>query len=198
MSAIAIVPAAGKAERFGSPKLMARIVLDRGGASAGGGEPLLNWTLWSLLDGGIGSVIVVTAPGADFYEAPLMNDPRVSVAINEDPSRGMFSSIQAGLAAGAGDPMVILPADMPFVLSSTVTEVVLASIRRNRVAVPVYQEQRGHPVAIPSSLRKALLLAPSDTTLKQALSAAGADPIEVAVGDYGILRDVDTPADLNR
>ena len=188
MSTVAIVPAAGKAERFGSAKLMARFK----------GEPLINWTLWSLLDGGVGSIVVVTAPGADFFEAPFMNDPRVSVTTNEDPSRGMFSSIQAGLSVGAGDPFVILPADMPFVLSSTVTEVVLASIRRHRVAIPVYQEQRGHPIAIPSTFRKALLMAPSDTTLKQALSAAGADPIEVVVGDEGVLKDVDTPRDLDR
>jgi molybdenum cofactor cytidylyltransferase len=188
MSAVAIVPAAGKAERFGGAKLMARFR----------GEPLLNWTLWSLLDGGVGSVIVVTAPGADFYEAPLMNDQRVQVVVNEDPSRGMFSSIQAGLAATGGDPYVILPADMPFVSSSTVTEVVLACIRRHRVAIPVFQEQRGHPIAIPITLRRALLMAPSDVTLKQALSAAGANPIEVVVGDPGILKDVDTPTDLGR
>jgi molybdenum cofactor cytidylyltransferase len=186
VSAIAIVPAAGKAERFGSTKLMARLK----------GEALINWTLWSLLDGGISRVIVVTAPGADFYEAPLMNDPRVSVVVNEDPSRGMFSSIQAGLAVGSGDPFVVLPADMPFVSSGTVTEVVLACIRRQRVVIPVHQDQRGHPIAIPTPFRNALLLAPSEATLKQALSAAGADPVELPVGDGGILRDVDTPADL--
>ena len=52
MSAVAIVPAAGKGERFGGAKLMARFK----------GEPLINWTLWSLLDGGVGGVVVVTAP----------------------------------------------------------------------------------------------------------------------------------------
>ena len=188
MSAVAIVPAAGKGERFGGAKLMARFK----------DEPLLNWTLWSLLDGGVANVIVVTAPGADFSEAKLMNDPRVSVVVNEDPSRGMFSSIQAGLSATMGDPFVILPADMPFIVSSTVTEVVLACIRRHRVTIPVHQEQRGHPIAIPWTFRESLLLAPAENTLKQALLASGAEPIELPVGDPGILRDVDTPQDLNR
>lgn len=186
MSAVAIVPAAGKGERFGGVKLMARFK----------GEPLINWTLWSLLDGGISSVVVVTSPGADFSEAPLMNDLRVSVVVNEDPSRGMFSSIQAGLSITGGDPLVILPADMPFVASGTVTEVVLACIRRGRVTIPIHQEQRGHPIAIPASFRRALLLAPPETTLKHALAAAGADPVELPVGDGGILKDVDTPTDL--
>ena len=40
MPAIAIVPAAGKAERFGSPKLVADLK----------GEPLIDHTLLSLLD----------------------------------------------------------------------------------------------------------------------------------------------------
>jgi molybdenum cofactor cytidylyltransferase len=188
MSAVAIVPAAGKGERFGGVKLMARFK----------DEPLINWTLWSLLDGGVANVVVVTAPGADFYEAKLMNDSRVSVVVNEDPSRGMFSSIQAGLAATAGDPFVILPADMPFIASSTVTEVVLACIRRHRVIIPVHQEQRGHPIAIPWTFRTALLLAPPESTLKHALAAAGAEPVELPVGDSGILKDVDTPKDLGR
>ena len=161
------------------------------------GEPLINWTLWSLLDGGVGRVIVVTAPGADFYEAPLMSDPRVSVVVNEDPARGMFSSIQAGLSVIGGDPYVVLPADMPFVASSTVTDVVLACIRRHRVIIPVHQELRGHPIGIPTSFRKSLLLAPSETTLKQALAAAGSEPVELPVGDAGILTDVDTPQDLD-
>ena len=188
MSAVAIVPAAGKGERFGGAKLLARF----------NDEPLINWTLWSLLDGGVATVIVVTAPGADLSVAKLMNDPRVSVVVNEDPSRGMFSSIQAGLSASVGDPFVILPADMPFIASSTVTEVVLACIRRHRVIIPVHQDQRGHPIAIPWTFRESLLLAPADTTLKHALLAAGAEPIELPVGDSGVLRDVDTPQDLNR
>lgn len=187
MSAVAIVPAAGKGERFGGAKLLARVR----------NEPLINWTLWSLLDGGVARVIVVTAPGADFSEAPLMSDPRVQIAVNEDPSRGMFSSIQAGLSVSRGDPYLVLPADMPFISSSTVTEVVLACIRRHRVIVPVHQEQRGHPIGIPFSFRRALLLAPPETTLKHALAAAGSDPVELPVGDAGILRDVDTPKDLS-
>ena len=94
MSAVAIVPAAGKGERFGGVKLMARFK----------DEPLINWTLWSLLDGGVANVIVVTAPGADFYEAKLMNDSRVSVVVNEDPSRGMFCARRSARSPWARAP----------------------------------------------------------------------------------------------
>ena len=67
---VAIVPAAGKAERFGGGKLIADI----------DGEPLLNRTLRSLLDGGVDHLVVVLAPGATFATVELLNDERVGVS----------------------------------------------------------------------------------------------------------------------
>ena len=185
MSVVAIVPAAGKAERFGGEKLVVDIK----------GEPLLNWTLWSLLDGGVSKVVVVTAPGADFSRVKLTADDRVLTVVNADPSRGMFSSIQTGLSIVTGDPLLFLPADMPFVRSSTVTAIVTACIRRQRVIVPVHHEQRGHPIAVPGLLRKQILAAPVESSLKNALGDA--ERIELPVSDPGILRDVDRPSDLD-
>src|SRR6187399_2453717 len=107
MPSVAIVPAAGKGERFGGAKLVARIH----------GEALIDLTLRSLLDGGVDRVIVVLAPGVSLSEARLLEDRCVQTVVNADPSRGMFSSIQTGLAVADGDPILILPADMPFVQS---------------------------------------------------------------------------------
>jgi molybdenum cofactor cytidylyltransferase len=185
MPVVAIVPAAGKAERFGGEKLVVDIK----------GEPLLNWTLWSLLDGGVGKVVVVTAPGADFRNVKLTTDPRVLLVVNTDPSRGMLSSVQTGLSVVSGDPLLFLPADMPFINSSTVTAITTACIRRQRVIVPVHHERRGHPIAVPGILRRQILSAPPDATLKDALGDA--ERIELPVSDAGILRDVDRPADLD-
>jgi molybdenum cofactor cytidylyltransferase len=187
VASIAIVPAAGKAERFGGPKLLALIK----------GEPLLDWTLWSLLDGGVDRVVVVAAPGADFSASRFLKDPRVRLVVNDDPARGMFSSIQAGLAVASGDPILILPADMPFITGSTVRDVGDACRRQQRVVVPVHQDQRGHPIAVPGALRRAILAAPADSTLKVALGASLDLRVELPVGDPGVLRDVDTQADLN-
>src|SRR5262245_17552630 len=119
MPSVAIVPAAGKGERFGGAKLLARI----------GPDVLIDLTLRSLLDAGVGRVVVVSAPGVDFNEAKLISDPRVQIAVNPEPARGMFSSIQAGLAPAAGDPVLILPADMPFVQPGTVVAVAAACER---------------------------------------------------------------------
>ena len=187
MSVIAVVPAAGRGERFGGNKLLARIK----------GEPLIDWTLWSLLDGGVTRVIVVTAPTTDLTGARMMADPRVRFVVNPDPSLGMLSSVQTGVAAAdGGDPILILPGDMPFVASSTVTAVTVACIRQQCVVVPTFNQQRGHPIAVPAAHRDAILLAFPDATLKAALAAIAVPRLELPVGDMGILRDVDSPEDL--
>ena len=186
MPAVAVVPAAGKGERFGGAKLLARI----------DGDVLLDRTLRSLLDAGIDRIVVVIAPGADFGAASGVTDPRVHTVVNPDPSRGMFSSIRAGLAVADGDPILVLPADMPFVQSSTVTAIVAASAANQGIVVPVHRGRRGHPVAFPASLRSRLLAATPTSSLRAALIAAGAAWHEDEVVDPGVLRDVDTREDL--
>ncbi len=186
MPSVAIVPAAGKGERFGGAKLVARI----------GDDVLLDRTLRSLLDAGVDRAIVVVAPGADLGAARLLADPRVRTVVNPDPSRGMFSSIHAGLTIADGDPILVLPADMPFISSATVAGVMAACAKAQRIVVPVWNGRRGHPVAFPASLHAAVLLAPSESTLKDALAGTGAERFDLQVDDDGILRDVDVPGDL--
>ena len=52
MRTVAVVPAAGSAERFGGAKLLTLI----------DGEPLLDRTISTLLNGGADQVIVVVSP----------------------------------------------------------------------------------------------------------------------------------------
>jgi len=186
MGPVAIVPAAGKGERFGGAKLTALLH----------GETVLDRTLASLLDGGISRVVVVVDPAAQLTAVVRLADPRVQTVVNDDPSRGMFSSIQAGLAVALGDPVLVIPGDMPFVRSATVVEVARACVRQRAIVVPVIGGRRGHPIAFPAGVQQAVLNAPSSSTLKQALAEAGVARIELPVDDAGVLRDVDVPADL--
>ena len=87
---VAIVPAAGKAERFGGGKLSPTSTASRCSIERCG----------SLLDGGADVVVVVLAPGATFATVERLNDQRVRRVVNPNPDRGMFSSIQIGLAVG--------------------------------------------------------------------------------------------------
>jgi molybdenum cofactor cytidylyltransferase len=187
MGPVAIVPAAGKGERFGGAKLTAPLH----------GETVLDRTLASLLDGGIGRIVVVIEPAAQLAAVARLTDPRVQTVVNDDPSRGMFSSIQTGLAAASGDPVLVIPGDMPFVRAATVVEVARACLRERAIVVPAHGGRRGHPIAFPAGVQQVVLHAPFSSTLKDALAQAGVARIELPVDDAGILRDVDVPADLD-
>jgi molybdenum cofactor cytidylyltransferase len=181
----AIVPAAGRALRFGGGKLLTDLR----------GEPLLNHTLRSLLDGGAAEAIVITGD-TDLSAVPLVKERRVSLVRNPDPNRGMFSSIQAGTAQASGDVLLVLPGDMPFVSAATIAAVARGCATSGDPVVPAYQGRRGHPLALPRLAREVLLAADPTTTLKDVLQLAGWRLRELPVQDPGVLRDVDVRGDL--
>jgi molybdenum cofactor cytidylyltransferase len=210
--ACAVVPAAGKGERFGASTGLgvtrAKLLADVNG------EPLLSRTIRCLLDAGVHEVVVVLAgrspvpPRTDHSadppsgrlinstSVPILADPRVRVAINPDPARGMFSSIQAGMAAAAGDPVLILPGDMPFVTRETVAAVLAACQRTGQVVSPRCEGRRGHPIALPGRLREPIAAADPAATLSALLTAHCGARLDLDVADRGILRDVDVIGDL--
>jgi molybdenum cofactor cytidylyltransferase len=163
-----------------------------------GGEPMLSRTIRCLLDGGVAEVIVVLAPRMEgaMTTVVLMADARVRVVINPDPSRGMFSSIQAGVAATTGDPILILPGDMPFVRPETVATLLAAYQRDPRVISPSCEGRRGHPLVLPAHLREAIAGADPAGDLSSVLSPYKHERLVVNVSDRGILRDVDVVADM--
>jgi len=189
MRSVAVVPAAGSAERFGGRKLLTPI----------DGEPLLDRTIASLLNGGVGRIIVVVGPDADALtrDVNAFSDPRVWPVVNPDPARGMFSSLQAGMAEAEGDALVVLPADMPFVQGGTVAALLAAFASRPAIVSPKYREKRGHPVILPPGLRDEIRAADPGANLHEILKRHPDERVDVDVDDRGVVRDVDRPADLD-
>jgi molybdenum cofactor cytidylyltransferase len=189
MRSVAVVPAAGSAERFGGKKLLTLV----------DGEPLLDRTLAALLDGGVDQIIVVTAPGASELERDInaFSDPRVWPVENPDPSRGMFSSLQAGMAEAEGDALIVLPADMPFVRGETVRLLLETFAKRSAIVSPRFNGKRGHPVILPPALRDEIRAAEPTITLHDILKRHAELRVDVDVDDRGVIRDVDRPADLD-
>jgi molybdenum cofactor cytidylyltransferase len=187
--AVAVVTAAGSAERFGGKKLLTPI----------DGEPLLDHTIDALLDGGVAEVIVVVGKdGRAELERDVnaMLDPRVRAVENPDPSRGMFSSIQEGVAQAQGDTILVMPGDMPFVSADTVRAVIAAYERKPSIVSPRYRGKRGHPVALPASLRDEIRSMDSGATLHDVIHAHQDIRVDVDIDDPGVVRDVDRPEDL--
>lgn len=188
MASVAIVPAAGAAERFGGAKLLASV----------GSDALLERTIRSLLDGGVERVVVVLGPDASDIRkgVPALDARGVRVATNRKPERGMLSSIQAGLREASGDPILVLPGDMPYVEAATVSTLLREQATRGGILSPRFDGKRGHPVVIPGSLRDEIIAAPDGATLHDVLRAHASDRTDLDVYDRGVIRDVDEPKDL--
>ncbi len=188
---VAIVTAAGSAERFGGKKLLAQV----------DGEPLLDRTIRSLLEGGVSEIIVVV--GADARaelerDVNALNDPRVRAVENPDPSRGMFSSIQEGVRTAQGDVLLVLPGDMPFVQPATVRQVLDVWTLQRGIVSPRYNGKRGHPVAMPLALRDEIAATDPTSNLHEVIKKHLEERTDVDIDDAGIVRDVDRPEDLPR
>lgn len=188
MGSLGIVPAAGSAERFGSAKLLANV----------GGAPLLERTVRALLAGGVARVVVVLGPDAQRIraEVPVLADRRVAVATNARPERGMFSSIQAGLRDASGDPVLVLPGDMPYVEEATVSSLLRLYGERAAIVSPRFRGKRGHPVVLPGAYRDEILRADPSVTLHEVIKAHAVERVDMDVYDRGVVRDVDVPSDL--
>ena len=189
LRAIAIVTAAGSAERFGGRKLLA--VID--------GEPLLDHTIRSLLDGGASEVIVVVGTDSRTElerDVNAMNDARVRPVENRDPARGMFSSIQEGVRTASGDVLLVLPGDMPFVKAETVGRVIAEWTKTRGIVSPRHNGKRGHPVALPLAFRDEILATSPSSNLHEVIKKHAGERTDLDVDDPGINRDVDRPEDL--
>lgn len=113
---------------------------------------------------------------------------------------GMGDTIAAAARATANAPgWLVLPADLPLVLPATLrrlADLLQAQQGSARVLVPVFEGQRGHPVAFPASAGEAL------RSLHGHLGAApivkALDAVEIDVADAGCISDIDTLDDLAR
>ena len=186
---VAILPAAGASRRMGRPKLLLPFR----------GRPLIAAVVDALRDGGVETIVLVTAPEDEDLRA-WARQVGVDVAVNPDPDRGMLSSIQEGLAALPRDQILLVsPADLPRLRAGSVAELLRRMVdARAPLAVPVHQGKRGHPLAIAPALIPEIFTLDPRIGLKQLRDRHAAGLLEVAVDDPGVVMDVDTPEDYER
>jgi len=115
-----------------------------------------------------------------------------------DADQGMSRSLVRGIdalqgSAGPQDGLMILPADMPLVQTSTLLAVA-REIEHHPVAYAQYRGRRGHPVGFAAELYSELVLLNGDEGARRLVARYPAYGVEV--GDPGVLVDIDTDADL--
>jgi CTP:molybdopterin cytidylyltransferase MocA len=185
MSIMTVVLAAGASTRMGSPKAL----LDFEGQTL-----ITRIATTARAAGATGVSVVLGPPDGDRIKPRL--PPGVAVIWNPDPSRGMLSSVQAGLMQLPHKTLAALiwPVDHPALRTDTVTQIMGAS--PGRIIVPRVGGEGGHPVRIPRQFFGGILALPADASLKSFIEANAASVAWVDVDDAGAIRDIDTPADL--
>ena len=184
----AIVLAAGQSTRFGRCKQLALV----------GDRPLLQHTIDQLAQSRVDDVIVVLGSQADEIRRSIRFGS-ARVIINPDYAEGMSTSLQAGLRAlRASEAALVVLGDQPFVTAATIVKLI-AEYRRMKpsVVVPTYNGFRGNPVLVDASLFSEMMEIRGDIGCR-AIFGDHADSIaKVAVDDPGVVRDIDTPEDID-
>jgi molybdenum cofactor cytidylyltransferase len=91
---------------------------------------------------------------------------------------------------------VIALADMPFLEPATIKAVAERVRAGDAIVAPVYRGERGHPVGLASRFRTELETFRGDEGARSLLRAQKEQIRLLEVQDAGVVRDVDTPGDL--
>jgi molybdenum cofactor cytidylyltransferase len=187
---VGILLAAGRATRFGGDKLLVR--MDGGDLP---GEPVGVVALRHLRIA-LPDVIAVVRPEDHALAAELgANGAHIVRCANA--ADGMSASLACGVRASAhARGWVVALADMPWIRSETIARVVAALERGAPLAAPFHEGQRGHPVAFSHDCYDALDALTGDEGAKAVVAARSDDVVRIDTDDSGVLRDVDSPADL--
>lgn len=185
---VGVVPAAGRASRFGGVKVLAELE----------GRPLIEHVLERLRTAGIDRIVVVLGDAADVIEAGARWPSGTTRVRNPKPDQGLASSVQVGVAAaraeGEPDAIVLALGDQPRVSPSVIRQLLEAATDRP-VVVPRYPDG-GNP-------NPAVLRPPAFRLVQEAAGDRGLGPVLRAHPDLvlqlpvpGTNPDVDTPDDL--
>lgn len=186
MNIVALLLAAGSASRFGSDKLLYRLPH---------GVPIAVQAARHL-KAELPRVIVALRPGSDDL-ARQFADEGVEVTLCERAAEGMGASLAcAARAAPGAEAFIVALADMPFVRPSSIGAVREALERGALLAAPYWHARRGHPVGISARFRDELEALEGDQGARALLVAHESELVKVPVGDPGVIRDIDQPADL--
>lgn len=147
-------------------------------------------------------VIAVIDAGSPHREAlaEMLRRAGCEVVETHDAADGMGASLAAGVRASltegaAPTGWIVGLADMPMIAPATIQAVAAALVDDTTIAAPVFEGQRGHPVALGTSHGAALSALGGDQGARTLIVDTGF--IAVDTRDAGVIRDVDRPDDLD-
>lgn len=187
---VGILLAAGKGERFGGGAGHSKLL-----ATLPDGQPIALVAARNLRPA-CDRLLVVLRPG-DTALADLFRAEGFAVVICQDADAGMGHSLAAGVRASpdAGAWIVAL-ADMPYIQSISHHAVAARLRAGDSLVATTYSGRRGHPVGFSGRWFDQLSALTGDQGGKVILEQHPDELNLVAVDDPGVLRDIDSPEDL--
>jgi molybdenum cofactor cytidylyltransferase len=183
----AVVLAAGRGQRFGGDIPKPLLEFD--------GRPLVAYAVDAAVASGCAPVVVVV--GGDDVAAAVVE---AAVVRNDDPDRGISSSLQCALRVLADradvDAVVVGLADQPLVGADAYGRLAAAFAEGARLAVATYGGTRGNPVLLAREFWAEAEQLAGDEGARALFRRH--DPREVPCDGTGDPSDVDTPDDLAR
>ncbi len=188
----AIIAAAGRSQRMGSPKQLL----------AWGASTVIATVVENLSTAGAAPVVCVVGHQATAISQAL-GKTHAQLVFNPDYAVAeMLGSYQAGirsLAATACSGTLIALGDQPHIPAAVIRQVVAqAQTTPDQLVIPSYNLRRGHPFYVPRRLWSELLVLRADETLRTLLTRHADAIVYVTVDTDAILRDMDTPEAYNR
>ncbi len=187
-SVAAVVLAAGKSQRMGTPKMLLPWT----------DTTVINHVVDTLTHAGCAEIIVVTGAVQKEVENALhlttartVHNPR----FDEDE---MLVSLQVGLATISADASAVLVVlgDQPQIEASVVRDILDAySATWERLIVPSYKMRRGHPWLVARGFWDEIMALPARASMRQFLDVHDSDIHYLVVDAPSVLKDLDTPED---
>jgi molybdenum cofactor cytidylyltransferase len=185
---VGVLLAAGSASRFGGGKLLAPLE---------DGTPLGVRALINLA-ACVDCVAAVVRHGDDVL-ARALADHGASVTVCPYAANGMGHSLAWAIrATPLAKAWVVALADMPWIGNTTLRRVVDALEAGADLVAPLHQGARGHPVGFSRRHFGELATLTGDEGAKDVVRRHAQALQLIETDDAGVIRDVDTPADLAR
>lgn len=188
---VGILLAAGYSKRFGGAKLLQTL--------PGGSKPIVEISADRLRQA-LPNSVAVTRPEdkqLNAIFAQLSSHQKITVVYNPDSALGISSSIRCGILSNPkASGWLIALADMPFIDVAVYREVAQTLWQGAVIAVPEYNETRGHPVGFSCELKDELMQLEGDVGARAIIEKYKTKIQTIKVSCSGILRDIDHPYQL--
>lgn len=193
-----VILAAGESSRMGRDKALLPWPASRASQTTAS-ETFLSASI-RLLNSVCDFVVVVVGKNRNLL-APAIYSEGASMAVNSDPSRGQFSSLQIGLNEvldRGRDGAVITLVDRPPVKRATLQQLLSAYDNADPKiwsVVPEFSGRHGHPFVIGREMIEAFLRVPATLTARDVEQEHRDRILYVSVDDPLIAVNVNTPAE---